>query len=544
MPTLYATFAADVVERGFTHAVLLGMGGSSLGPEVLAETFGAAAGFPELLVLDSTDPAQMRAIGAEHRSREAPCSSSRASPARPSSPTSCTDYFFARPRRRCRRAKAGAALRRRHRSGLVAGEACQGATNSARIFHGEPSIGGRYSVLSEFRHGARRGDAASTCGAFLRGDAVMARACGADVPPAANPGAAARHRARRAAAREGRDKVTFVASPGLADFGAWLEQLIAESTGKHGKGLIPVDAEPLGRARRSMAHDRLFVHLRLDGDDNAGRTDAALGKLAESRPSGGAASTLADGRPLGQEFFRWEIATAVAGAVIGINPFDQPDVEASKIKTRELTAAYEKSGALPAEAPLFAGRRHRPLCRRRQRQGAARRGRRRKPRGLAARAFRAALKPGDYAALLAYIDARRRSTPTCSSALRIAVRDRLQGRDLRWVSARASCIPPARPTRAGPTAASSCRSRRLMRSDLPVPGQRFSSASSRPRRPAAISRCWPSAAGARCACMLRRRAAFRGTRRARRDDRTGGVVTLTQSSSRAAQVGCQRYARN
>src|SRR5262249_10564647 len=150
--------------------------------------------------------------------------------------------------------------------------------------------------------------------------------------------------------RAGRDKVTIIASPGIADFGAWLEQLLAESTGKQGKGLIPVDAEPLG-APDVYGSDRVFVYMRLANESDA-KQDAA-GAALEKAGSPVVGMAVTDGYHLGKEFFRWEIATAVAGAILGINPFDQPDVEASKEKTRELTTAYERTGQLPPETPLL-----------------------------------------------------------------------------------------------------------------------------------------------------------------------------------------------
>jgi transaldolase/glucose-6-phosphate isomerase len=180
----------------------------------------------------------------------------------------------------------------------------------------------------------------------------MMHSCGPDVPPSQNPGVAL-GLALGAAAGVGRDKVTILASLRLADFGAWAEQLFAESTGKNGKGLIPIDGEPLG-ATQLYGDDRFFIDLTLDGEADAGR-EAKLVKLqAAGHPV--AHIKLESPEHIGQEFFRFEIATAVAGAVIGINPFDQPDVEASKVKTRELTAAYEKAGALPAETPAFSGK--------------------------------------------------------------------------------------------------------------------------------------------------------------------------------------------
>jgi len=172
------------------------------------------------------------------------------------------------------------------------------------------------------------------------------------VPPSQNPGVAL-GLALGAAARAGRDKVTLLAPPRLADFGAWAEQLFAESTGKNGKGLIPIDGEPLG-VPQLYGDDRFFIDLTLDGEADSGH-EAKLAKLqAAGHPL--VRIALESAEHIGQEFFRFEIATAVAGAVIGINPFDQPDVEASKVKTRELTAAFEKTGALPAETPAFSGK--------------------------------------------------------------------------------------------------------------------------------------------------------------------------------------------
>jgi transaldolase/glucose-6-phosphate isomerase len=148
----------------------------------------------------------------------------------------------------------------------------------------------------------------------------------------------------------GRDKVTIISSPGIHDLGAWLEQLIAESTGKNGKGLIPVDREPVG-SPDIYGDDRLFVYLRLESAPDTSQDAAIKELIAAGHPL--VMISVADVYDLGQEFFRWEIATAVAGSIIGINPFDQPDVEASKIATRKLTEEYERSGSLPAESPFF-----------------------------------------------------------------------------------------------------------------------------------------------------------------------------------------------
>ena len=216
----------------------------------------------------------------------------------------------------------------------------------ARTFHGDPAIGGRYSVLSPFGLVP-----AATAGidvtALLASALAMVRSCGADVPPADNP-AIQLGLAMGLAGREGRDKVTIFASRKIADFGAWAEQLIAESTGKHGKGLIPIDGEPLGDASL-YGNDRFFIDVRVAGDD-----DAAHDEKLRALENGGqpvVRIVLNSIDQIGQEFFRFEMATAVAGAILGINPFDQPDVEAAKVKTRELTAAFEKAGSLPAEKP-------------------------------------------------------------------------------------------------------------------------------------------------------------------------------------------------
>jgi transaldolase/glucose-6-phosphate isomerase len=197
--------------------------------------------------------------------------------------------------------------------------------------------------------------------------------------------------------RQGRDKVTVLASPGVADFGAWLEQLLAESTGKIGKGIVPVDAEAIG-APSVYGNDRLFAYAKLASDKDEAQEAAVSALEAAGQP----VVRIVIGNPmqLGQEFFRWEMATAVAGSIIGINPFDQPDVEASKVKTRELTAAYDQTGKLPPEAPfasfdgveLFADPRN---------EGEL------KPQATslvaALKAHLGRAKAGDYVAMLAYI---------------------------------------------------------------------------------------------------------------------------------------------
>ncbi len=338
--------ADDVKQQDFTNVLLLGMGGSSLGPEVFAETFGSQKGHPELSVLDSTDPAQIRTIESKiDPARTLFIVSSKSGSTL--EPNILKQYFFESTKRAVGADKAGS----RFIAVTDPGSKLQAIAERDRFRHityGIPSIGGRYSVLSDFGLVP-----AATMGIdltrLLDAAQIMVRSCGADVPPADNPGVAL-GTILGVLGKAGRDKVTIVASPGIADFGAWLEQLLAESTGKQGKGLIPVDAEPLG-SPDVYGPDRLFVYLRLSNGADAKQDDAVAAIERAGHPVVGIA--VADRYHIGQEFFRWEFATAVAGAILGINPFDQPDVEASKDETRELTTAYEKSGTLPPETPLF-----------------------------------------------------------------------------------------------------------------------------------------------------------------------------------------------
>ena len=219
-----------------------------------------------------------------------------------------------------------------------------------KIFMGVPSIGGRYSALSNFGMvpAAVMGIDVLT---FLKNTQKMVEACGADTDADANPGVIL-GTILGIAANRGRDKITIITSPGIFDLGAWLEQLLAESTGKSGKGIIPVDRERLAKPHGYGA-DRVFAYLRLESDRDKEQS-AEVDALAKAgNPV--VRIVLPDIYSLGQEFFRWEIATAVAGALIGINAFNQPDVEASKVETRKLTTEYESSGKLPPESPFFTG---------------------------------------------------------------------------------------------------------------------------------------------------------------------------------------------
>jgi transaldolase/glucose-6-phosphate isomerase len=342
----FERLAAEIKREKFRHALLLGMGGSSLCPEVLRMTFGKIAGFPELHVLDSTDPAQIRALEKKLDLARTICIVSSKSGST-LEPNIFKQYFFERVRAKVGDAKAGS----RFIAITDPGSKMQAVAERDKfraIFAGVPSIGGRYSALSNFGI-----IPAAVMGLqvrkFLESAAEMARACGESVPAEKNPGVLL-GAILGVAANHGRDKLTIITAKELFDLGAWLEQLIAESTGKIGKGIIPVDREAIGKPG-VYGSDRVFVYLKLKGKGNA-RQEAAVAAL-EKAGQPVARITLPNLYNLGQEFFRWEMATAVAGSLIGINPFNQPDVEASKAETRKLTSEYEATGKLPDETPFF-----------------------------------------------------------------------------------------------------------------------------------------------------------------------------------------------
>ena len=338
--------ATDAAKAGFTHALLLGMGGSSLCPEVLKITYGKQPGHPELHVLDSTDPAQIKSIENQVDLAKTLCIVASKSGST-LEPNIFKQYFFDRMQQTVGKDKAGEHFIAITDPGSKMQQVAE-RDQFRKIFFGVASIGGRYSALSNFGMvpAAIMGLDLSK---FLQRTNEMVQACKPEVPADQNPGAVL-GAILGTLGNLGRNKVTIITSPGIHDLGAWLEQLIAESTGKIGKGLIPVDREALG-APEVYGNDRVFVHLRL-----ADEPDTAQKQKLDTLKSAGhpvVEIELADTYDLGQEFFRWEIATAVAGSILKINPFNQPDVEASKIVTRQLTEAYEKSGKLPEEAPLF-----------------------------------------------------------------------------------------------------------------------------------------------------------------------------------------------
>ncbi|MGC2245044.1 MAG: bifunctional transaldolase/phosoglucose isomerase, partial [Terriglobales bacterium] len=338
-------FANEVKAAGFSDILLLGMGGSSLCPEVFALTFPQTPGFPRLHILDSTDPAQIKSVESKiDLAKTLFIVSSKSGSTL--EPNIYKQYFFERVQQ---------TIGDKASSHFIAitdpGSKMQGVAERDRfwhIFYGLPSIGGRYSALSNFGMVPAAAMGMDT-GKFLERTKRMVDACVAAVPVAENPGALLGIILGSANA-QGQDKITLITSPGIHDLGAWLEQLIAESTGKIGKGIIPVDRETLG-APEVYGNDRIFAYLRLESEPDADQNTkvAALEKAGQPVVR----ITVADIYNLGQEFFRWEIATAVAGSIIGINAFNQPDVEASKIETRKLTSEYEAKGSLPAETPIL-----------------------------------------------------------------------------------------------------------------------------------------------------------------------------------------------
>jgi transaldolase / glucose-6-phosphate isomerase len=378
----------ELANSGFTDVLLLGMGGSSLAPEVFRQTFGAPNGALDVHVLDTTDPAAIAAL-----ERAIDLKKTVFIVASKSGTTLETlshyRYFWERCGGQGRQFLAitdpGTPL---------ANEA--NARGFLRTFLNPPDIGGRYSALSYFGLVP-----AALGGVDLKGlldrAATLTQACSPSVPVAENPGAWL-GAVFAEAARAGRDKITIVAPPALKSFGLWAEQLIAESTGKEGKGLVPVADEPVG-APEVYGNDRLFVRLSLSGGDDANA--AAFDALSRA---GHPVVTLrlSDSLGLGAEFFRWEYAVAVAGTILGINVFDQPNVQEAK----DLTKKVLSEGKLPTvgEGIRWAGQ-----------QGATLE--------AAIQALLAQARAGDYVALLAYI-APNAEHDSALNAIRLAVRDK------------------------------------------------------------------------------------------------------------------------
>jgi glucose-6-phosphate isomerase len=390
---------ADAVRaEGYTQALLMGMGGSSLAPDTFRRTFGVAEGALDLAVLDSTDPDAVLAM------------QQRIDPARTlfivstKSGGTVETFSFFRYFYRWVVATLGPEVAGSHFIAITdPGSALADTAEQYKFratFLNDPDIGGRYSAMSHF-------------------GLVPAVLIGADVERLIDRNVAMSED-REASARlgailgelavEGRDKVTFVLSPGIAAFGQWVEQLIAESTGKEGKGILPVADEPLG-APSVYGSDRLFVHICLPGDTTH---DAQLSALrAGGHPV--VRIDVSDPYDIGGEIFRWEMATAIAGWRLGINPFDQPNVEAAKVLARQMTKSYETSGRLPELTPSAEGDSltvYEAI-----------------PSGesnvaMIVHAFLHEAEAGDYVAIQAYV-APSAATTAALAALRVAIRDHL-----------------------------------------------------------------------------------------------------------------------
>jgi transaldolase/glucose-6-phosphate isomerase len=400
-----AAFTREVREAGFRRVVHMGMGGSSLAPLVFQRVFGPQERGLPLTVLDTTDPATIHGIEAAAPLQETLFLVASKS-GTTAEPLAFMEYFCARVKELTGGSPGGNFVAITDPGTPLAKLARERLFR--RTFLNFNDIGGRYSALSYFGllPAALMG---LDIRQLLSRALMMQQACHSCVPAPENSGLVL-GAALGELARRGRDKVTFVAPEALASLGMWLEQLLAESTGKAGTGLIPVAGERLGEPA-VYGDDRVFVHFRLGG-----KTDEATeSRLAALRQAGHPVLTiqLADRCDLTQEFLRWEMATATAGAVLGINAFDQPNVKESKDNTNRLLAAYEERGSLPEEAPALT---EGPLSLY-LKDGPG-------PAAAALARFLGQAQPGDYVALLAYLT-EEPAIETALEDLRHLLRDRL-----------------------------------------------------------------------------------------------------------------------
>jgi glucose-6-phosphate isomerase len=390
----FSTLAEEIRAAGFKQALLLGMGGSSLCVEVLRLTFGTRPGFPDMLVLDSTVPAQVL------RTREA------IDPAKTvfivasksggtTEPNVFLAYFYDEVKK-----VVGDKVGEHFIAITDPGSSMEARAKELKfrkVFYGVPEIGGRYSALSNFGMipSAVMGyDVAK----FLTHAESMEQACRKNEAVRENPGALLGTVMGTLATR-GVDKVTIITSPAISSLGAWLEQLLAESTGKQGKGLIPIGSEKLEAPDR-YGKDRLFAYVRLASEPDAGQ-DKAVKALADAGLPV-VTMEMPTKEDLGAEFFRWEFATGVAGATIGINSFDQPNVQESKDYTKKYLAEFDEKGKLPEDEllleqdgiKLYVDKKNKAEL---EKAGA-------KTLDAALTAHFARIKEGDYFAINAYVD--------------------------------------------------------------------------------------------------------------------------------------------
>ena len=452
-------FAREVKHERMSDLVLMGMGGSSMAPEVIQSILGPHEGYPVLHVIDSTDPGQILAV-----ERKIDINRTMFLVASKSGSTLevniLKQYFYHRAVQKFGEAEAG----RRFVLTTDPGSKLQQIAEKEgfrEIFPGVPSVGGRYSALSNFGlvPAALMGVDVTR---FMNSAEAMARRCATDREEST---ALYLGVILGELANNGRDKPTLMAPAPLAGFGAWLEQLVAESIGKQGKGIIPIDGEKPGPPG-VYGDDRVFVHLRC-----AVCPDQVLdAQAAELARAGQPVVRIdwPDRHALGAEFYRWEFATAAMGAVVGVNPFDQPDVEESKVVTRRLAADYERTGKLPDEAPLIEAQGMAIYADNANRQALAGN----ESIGGLLKAFLRQLHAGDYFALLAFIemnDAHRASL----QAIRSVVRDRARV---------ATCVgfgprflhSTGQAYKGGPNTGVFLQITGDDPEDLPVPGQRYS----------------------------------------------------------------------
>jgi glucose-6-phosphate isomerase len=342
----YASLGAEVETSDFQSILLLGMGGSSLCPEVLAVTFGQQPGFPELHIVDSTDPEQVwTARNDVNLANTLVVVASKSGSTL--EPNVLKQYFFNEMKEAVGAEEAGGHFIAITDPGSKMEQVAK-EDGFWKIFYGDPTIGGRFSALSPF--GVVTATLAGLDTEKLLAEAAKAVAS-AKLAPAENP-AVQLGLLLGSAANAGRDKLTVFTSPEVYDLGAWMEQLVAESTGKLGKGITPVDRETLA-APATYGNDRLFVYIRYKGTTDASQDAGVTALEAAGHPV--IHIEIADLYEIFGQFFTWEVATSVAGSVMGINPFNQPDVESAKIETRALTAAYEQTGKLPERKAVLEG---------------------------------------------------------------------------------------------------------------------------------------------------------------------------------------------
>ena len=326
-------FSQQVKASGFRHVVLLAVGGSSLGAEVLRQTFGSTPGYPEFIVLDSTLPETIKAVtDIIDPARTLFLVSSKSGST--AEPLILFRYFWGLVEKVAAKGKAGDNFVAITDAGTPLATLAE-EKQFRHIFANPADVGGRYSVLSYF--GLVPGELIGLDISLLlqRAD-KMGKGCGPGLSRLDN------HCSWLGAcigtmALKGRDKLTLITSPSVRSFGLWVEQLIAESTGKEGKGIIPVAGEPLASPGH-YGNDRFFVYLRLKTDNNSAIDVAVNAIRASGQPV--IILEMTDKYDIGAEFFRWELATAVAGAVIGINPFNQPNVQQAKDATERFLKAF------------------------------------------------------------------------------------------------------------------------------------------------------------------------------------------------------------